>query len=67
MTRQVSGSVLMSESPERDSILITIQQLLLGVFMFLSGTESLVFNKSKLGYIYFIVGVFNIIVFFYRL
>ncbi|MBS3897672.1 MAG: hypothetical protein KGZ54_03735 [Dethiobacter sp.] len=63
----ISGSVLMSESSERDNILIMIQQLLLGVFMFLNGTESLVFDKSKLGYIYFIVGVFSIIAFFYRL
>ncbi|MBS4008092.1 MAG: hypothetical protein KGZ45_06660 [Clostridium sp.] len=62
-----SGSILVSESPEKDYFLVTSQQLLMGLFMFLLGTESLVFNKDKMGYIYYIVGVVSSIVFFYRL
>jgi uncharacterized membrane protein len=63
----ISWSVLMSENPEKDGFLVMVQQLLLGGFMFLLGTESLVFNKDKMGYIYYIVGAFNFIVVFHRL
>ena len=52
----ISGSILMSGSPEKNIFLVTVQQLLLGGFMFLLGTESLVFNKNKMGYIYYIAG-----------